>query len=603
MKEVNSSSGFSRRSFLKGAALGAATLTVSGAFLGCSQAEEGSGGAKTATTVDVSGNQCDLFETDVLVIGTGNGALAATWQALHEGRAVAMVDKGIFRKSGASGWSWGCYSQIGFPTELGDNEPWLVDMPLWQNVLDFWNGRWDPAKYDSATYQINHGQTAPRRTENGQILPFPAPGWHGSQYFRHEMDRMKTMSKATVYDNTMITNLWIQDGTCLGAIGMHIPTGRYRAFRANVTINSSGSAQWLYGWLNTKPVSLGGIDNTGDLLAIEMRNGLSTAEHEFWKYDFGGSNFLRCTFGLTLGADYIHSGNLVDKDGKPLFDDPSEIDSASKLAQGVAQAVAEGKGSENGGVWITFEEDQFSGIERKEARKFLEEEMGINPLVDPVEVLPEGFEKFGGPIVDGSLMTEIDGLFDIRGAGGIALRPVPSIGALLKIYGGYIGHTASEYAKSNGAYPKEIDMQPIASEIDRLTELRERSAADGIRPHVIRENIQKGYYKNMSLLRTKEGLEEYLAELVRVREEDMPNMCIADHLPNWNKEWKEAIENYNLLDVAEASVRSTLMREESRYQYVRPDFPNTDDENWRCHVVVKYADGAFELSKQDVPTL
>jgi succinate dehydrogenase / fumarate reductase flavoprotein subunit len=600
--------GFSRRNFLKGAAFGAASLTASltasGMFLGCSAADEdeSKGGGSKATTIEVLGHEFDVIETELLVLGTGNSALSATWQALKEGRTVAMIDKAIFRKSGASGWSWSCYSQMPFPTELGDLGGWLVDMPLWKNVLTFWNNTWNPEEYDNAIYEINHGQTAPERTEAGQVRPFPAEGWHGKQYFRHEMDQMKTMTKATVYDNTMVTNLLIQDGKCLGVIGVHIPTGRFKVFRAKATINCSGSAQWLYGWVKTKPVSLGGIDNTGDLLAIQLRNGFSTAENEFCKYDFP-SCILRVTYGLTLGADYIHAGNFIDKDGKPLFDNPGEIDTASKLAQAVARAISEGRGSEDGGAWLTYDEDQFGTIERSEVRKFIEKELGIDPIKEPIEVLPEVFEKFGGPLVDGNLMTEVEGLFDCRGAGGCSLRATPSIAALLKIYGGYAGHTASQYVQANGSYPTKVDTQSIIDEIERLTEIRVRESSNGIRPHVIRETIQKGYYANMSLIRTKEGLEGYLAELVRIRKEDMPNMSIVDHSSNWNKEWKEAIENYNLLDVAESSVRATLMREESRYQYIRPDYPNVDDENWRCYIVVKNVGGTFELSKQEIPTL
>jgi succinate dehydrogenase / fumarate reductase flavoprotein subunit len=474
-------------------------------------------------------------------------------------------------------------------------------MPLWKKVMTFWNNTWDPALYDNAVYEINYGQTSPERNEAGEVKPFPAKGWHGWQYFRREMDQIKTMPQATVYDNTMITELLVQDGKCLGAIGLHIPTGRVRVFRAKATINCSGSAQWLYGWVKTKPVSLGGIDNTGDLLAIELRQGLKTAEHEFCKYDFP-SCILRVTYGLTLGADYIHAGNFVDKDGKPLFENPSEIDSASKLAQAVARAVADGRGTADGGAWLTYEEDQFYSLERREARKFMNEQLGTDPVKEPIEVMPEVFEKFGGPLVDESMMTELEGFFDVRGAGGISIRPVPSIAALLKIYGCYTGHCASQFAKDNSTSLKELNLQPVLDEIARLTDIRERAPKDGIRPHVIRENMQKGFYANMSLIRTTEGMEGYLAELERIRREDMPKMAIVDHAPNWNKEWKEAIENYNLLDVAESAVRASLLREESRYQYIRPEFPEVDPA-WQGYVVVKKNGDSFELSKQEIPTL
>ena len=41
-------------------------------------------------------------------------------------------------------------------------------------------------------------------------------------------------------------------------------------------------------------------------------------------------------------------------------------------------------------------------------------------------------------------------------------------------------------------------------------------------------------------------------------------------------EWKEAIENYNLLTIAELSVLASLTREESRGSYLRPEFPEPE---------------------------
>jgi succinate dehydrogenase / fumarate reductase flavoprotein subunit len=603
MAKQKESVGISRRSFLKGAAFGAAGAAAVGMMGACSQNATTAGDGK-ATEVTAGGQLFEVYDADVLIIGTGNSGMAAAWQALKEGHTVTMIDKAEFRRSGASGWSWSCYSQIDFPDAVEDLSEHLVNMPLWQNVVDFVSSEYPPAEYNSAVYQINHGQTAIARTEDGQIQPLSsaAINWYGKQYFRREMDRLTSFQATNIYDNTMVTNLLVRDGKCLGVTAVHIPTGTYRVFRAKVTVNCAGSAQWVYGWVKTKPVSLGGAEHTGDIMGICYRNGLTMAELEFAKYDFINVE-LRATYGVPIGADFIEAGHFTDNQGKPLFDDPSQIDSASKLAQGIAQAVADGRGSENGGAWLTFGEERMAAFEWKLGAEYLKNEMGIDPTKDPIEVLPEQFERFGGTLTDGTMMSqEMEGFFDVRAAGGVSIRPVPSIAALLKLYGAYIGHTASQYA-DGASYPDTVDFQPVVDEIARLEEIRTRESAGSIRPNVIRENIQKRFYANMSLLRKKEGLEEFLAELERIRSEDMPKMSIVEHSPNWNKEWKEAIENYNLLDVAEMAVRATLFREESRYQYIRPDFPDRDDTNWKCYVTIKNEDGEMQLTKQDIPNL
>jgi succinate dehydrogenase / fumarate reductase flavoprotein subunit len=548
----------------------------------------------------------EVYDADVLIVGTGNSGMAAGWQALKEGRSVTYIDKAEYRRSGCSGWSWGCYSQQDIPQEVDPKlTEWLVNMPLWKNAMDFFNKNYDPSTQDARSYQINHGHTLVMREQDGSVSPLSpaAKTWYGNQFFRREEDKMVAQQHTTIYENTMITNLLIQDGNCIGAIGVHIPTGTYRVFRANATINCAGSAQWVYGWFNTKPVSLGGADHTGDMMGICYRNGLTLAEMEFAKYDFC-TVALRATFGCILGADYVEAGNFVDVNGDPVFPDPSKVTSASILAQGIANCVHSGKGSPNGGVYIQFKEarEGANNYMWEKADEYFKNELGIDPLADKIEVLPEQFERFGGVLSDENMMSkELPGFFDVRAAGGLSIRPVPAISALLKIYGVYIGHTAAAYA-AKVSEPSKLDNSIIATEINRLEEIRTRDVSGALRPSDIRENIQKRFYSNVSLIRDTDGLNDYLTELERIRTEDMPKMCITDHAANWNKEWKEAIENYNLLDVAEMAVQATLFREESRYQYIRPDFPN-EDPAWQCYTAIQNVNGKMQLSKQDIPQL
>jgi succinate dehydrogenase / fumarate reductase flavoprotein subunit len=284
-----------------------------------------------------------------------------------------------------------------------------------------------------------------------------------------------------------------------------------------------------------------------------------------------------------------------------VFEKPEEVDSASKLALGISQVVLEGRGSPNGGAYLLYGKPEESR-DFESAAKYIEEHTGIDVVNDPVEVLPDMFEKFGGPLVDDKMMSEFEGYFDVRGAGTCSIRKIPAISAILKLYGCYAGHTAAAYAAEDN-FPGSVDLQPAVDEFKRLTSIRINAASGGIRPHVIRENIQKTFYSCCSLVRTKEALEAAIAEYERIRAEDLPKMVLSDASPNWSKEWKEAIENYNLLDTAEMTARATLFREETRYQYIRPDFPEQDDANWKCFVTIRNVDGKMELGKQDIPQL
>jgi succinate dehydrogenase / fumarate reductase flavoprotein subunit len=78
-------------------------------------------------------------------------------------------------------------------------------------------------------------------------------------------------------------------------------------------------------------------------------------------------------------------------------------------------------------------------------------------------------------------------------------------------------------------------------------------------------------------------------------------MIVSNQSKTYNTEWKEAIENYNLLDLAELAVQATLMREESRGTYLRPDFPQKDDANWKCMLVGRLKDGKIFFEKKAMP--
>ena len=65
-----------------------------------------------------------------------------------------------------------------------------------------------------------------------------------------------------------------------------------------------------------------------------------------------------------------------------------------------------------------------------------------------------------------------------------------------------------------------------------------------------------------------------------------------------NADWKDAIEVVNLLDIARPTVEASLAREESRDAFIRPDFPETDDENWKCALAYTRAeDGSLSCEK------
>ena len=61
--------------------------------------------------------------------------------------------------------------------------------------------------------------------------------------------------------------------------------------------------------------------------------------------------------------------------------------------------------------------------------------------------------------------------------------------------------------------------------------------------------------------------------------------------------------SYNMLDIAEASSKAALMREESRGHSYRPEFPQEDPANWTCNIVARNVNGEMKLETVPVVEL
>ncbi|MEA3546165.1 MAG: adenylyl-sulfate reductase subunit alpha [Thermodesulfobacteriota bacterium] len=96
---------------------------------------------------------------------------------------------------------------------------------------------------------------------------------------------------------------------------------------------------------------------------------------------------------------------------------------------------------------------------------------------------------------------------------------------------------------------------------------------------------------------TSGKLLEICMDLLQLMREDCEKMAAGD-LHELMRAW----ENLHRIWCVEAHIRHILFREESRYPgfYYRSDFPNVDDENWKCFVNSTYDPKAGEWSCEKV---
>lgn len=604
--------GLSRRGFLHAAAVSAASFAALASLSGCASPEgRAESVAKGENAAADAGADIEVFDTDLLIVGGGQGAIAATWDALSEGRDVTMVEKAPFHHGGPTSWSWSCYSFLNNPQ--GVDIAKTTNQVLRKNISDFFLNQYASGGVNNAVYQVNHGQLLSQRAEDGSIPGMgddDASVAYYHQFFKYELDALTKRQSFHAIDNTMITDLLINDDVCYGAMGIHVPTGKFRVFRSKATIMGTGAPVWMFGWVNTKPTSLGGSDNTGELQYACYRHGMGLAEAEVPSFDFY-NYYPRVAFGSATGMDAVIAMSVTDKDGNPAFPDgfidPDYYNASVSLQQSWGRVVEEGRGGPMGGLYMGCEIEGGEAWLRKSIVESQQKFLNVDLTQGTVECVPELFDKGGQPIVDEKMMTEVKGLFDLHGAG-TAIQAGTGDAAYnstqIKLNGAYAGHCAVEYLNSSYEEVDELDWQPALDEYNRLHELRTRTAENSIRPNVIREKVQELTRKFYSVWRDGERCQQAIDELNRIREEELPRMCCQDQTVNWNKEWRDAIETSALLEMSYISAQATLFREESgRHMYYRSDFPTVDPAWDNCYTLCRLVDGERTISKEVFPTL
>jgi len=126
-------------------------------------------------------------------------------------------------------------------------------------------------------------------------------------------------------------------------------------------------------------------------------------------------------------------------------------------------------------------------------------------------------------------------------------------------------------------------------------------SADGIRSAEVLRRIQRAFYRGQDFLRSGEKMEEMLAELERIKEEDIPKMVCQDKSRVFNRDWKQAMEVEPLLHCAFATVVAALERKESRSPFFRTDYPKMDNMNYLCYLWTSLdANGNWKVEKGDI---
>lgn len=531
------------------------------------------------------------LETDVLIVGGGLAGLRAAISAAEAGAKVTLTCK---RKSGRSGNTLVAACGMSAVSHHIDPEDTIESHR--PDTLDAGKGLCDPklvrllAEHaEEEVFGLERFGVAFIRDKAGNLLSGQAPGHNRRRNIRTEAGDLPANARGqsitlpllehaeklgvTILDHTPVLRMISKEGRFTGAIAIKEDENRFILIHAKSAIIAAGGAGQIFSNTNNT------ADITGDSFALAIGAGAELRDMEFCQfYPNWGIHPIRTTVtSLIMGDGAI----FRNKDGErfmaryyPVTKDMATRDETS-LA--IFREVQAGRGVK-GGVYLDATEvdrdkiDAEYGYLNKAMRK-----MGQDLLEDPVVVSPVVHYWMGGISVSENLETKVSGLFAAGEAcGGIhgANRLGGNAFTECIVFGALSGRAAAEYAKSQNPPP------PISkTEIDRtLTGLKVSDTEP--EPAVLRRELKELMWEKSGIVRTEESLTQALEGILHIRDQagdggiGQPSRLIR------------RCELLNMLDSAEATVRSALLRTESRGSHFREDFSEQDDLHWLGSVFV-----------------
>jgi len=379
------------------------------------------------------------------------------------------------------------------------------------------------------------------------------------------------------------------DGSANGIVAYELATGELHVFQAKSIVFATGGFGKMFKTTSNAHTL------TGDGVGIIWRKGLPLEDMEFFQFHptgLAGLGILLTEGARGEGAILRNaSGERFMERYAPTIKDLAPRDIVSRC---MVQEVAEGRGAGPHKDYVLLDCTHLGAevLETKlpDITEFARTYLGIDPVVEPVPVMPTAHYAMGGIPTNNAAEvlrdndTPVPGLYAAGECACVSVHGSNRLGTNslldINVFGKRAGNNAVAYAAT-------VDFQPLpadpAKEIRELLE-RLRSSTGTERVAAIRKELQDEMDKGAQVFRTDESLRHVLGVIHGLRER-YKHIGIHDRGKRFNTDLLEAVELGFLLDLAEVVVYGALNRKESRGGHMRDDFPNRDDEQYMVHTM------------------
>ena len=540
------------------------------------------------------------ISTDVLIIGSGGAGSRAAIEVDDAGLKATIVSKGLSFRSGCTGMAEGGYNAVFKTVDKDDSiEAHIKDTMKGGSYLN-----------DKELVEILVNESPKRlidlenygalfdRQESGEIDQRP----FGGQTYRrtcYQGDRtgaelLNALKEEIIkrgidcIEEVMITSLVTDKNQVIGATGLDLKDSSLIYFQTKSVILASGGAGQLY------PVTSNTFQKNGDGFAIAYRAGANLVDMEQIQFHPTGMVAPESKKGvLVTEAVRAEGGKLINSEGERFMSKyaPEKMELATRdvVARSIYQEIIEGRGTENGGVYLDISHLDDDYIDEKLETMVLQfENVGVDIKHEPIEVAPTAHHFMGGVKINPDASTSLENLYGagevcggVHGAnrlGGNALADT-------QVFGKIAGLSASQAAKDSELKTNDEQVKAEASRIESLIK------KGSIKPQEFKNNIKKLMWEKVAIVRDEKTLNEALKELLDMQK-DLEDLDVSNKT-QYNTDLVTALEVINMVDICILSVKSAILRRESRGAHYRSDFPETNDE-WKKSIVMNKEKIEFE---------
>ena len=551
---------------------------------------------------------------ELIVVGGGLAGLRAAIEAKSEGIDVAVLSQ-VHPARSHSGAAQG-----GINAALANHPEGHDDTPE-KHTFDTVKGSDYLADQDAAAvlcgdapgiiYEMDHWGCPFSRFEDGRIAqrPFGGAGFprtcYGSDktghYLLHCCVEQAYKHEITTYVEWFVTDLVVEEGACRGVVAYDMVRGGFHAFQAEAVIMATGGAGRTYG------NSTNAIISTGFGAALAYWKGVPLKDMEFVQFHPTG---LYTTNILMSEGARGEGGYLVNDRGERFMEKyaPKAMELAPRdiTSRSIQTEINEGRGiGGQGYVYLDLRHlgaakilDRLPGI-RDLAMHF----EGVDPIDDPVPIVPSQHYSMGGIDTDADGATVLPGFYAAGECACVSVHGANRLGgnSLLEtlVFGRRSGAAAARFVhgkagRKQGREALEEAVRAMEAKVAGL------AAGDGGEdPYAIRAAMTALMKEHFGVFRDGPAMQAGLEKLNDLKTR-LADSRLAYAGSVFNLDMIRTIELEGMLDLALATANGAVVRTESRGSHARTDFPSRDDDRWLKHTLADYELGWPVLSYKPV---